>query len=105
MTNLKRDIDKIVAEFTHELLSRIQLSSVQEQATVLGEEPLTQEGILKWADAHYKKNGKFPSATSGPVLSDNRGKWWGKLTTNERSKVGQKAAATRRKNSKNRKAA
>jgi hypothetical protein len=71
MANLKQDIDNIVAEFTHELLSRIQLASTQEQATVLG---VSRD-------------------------SDNRGRWWGKLTTTQRSLVGQKAAATRRRNS------
>lgn len=73
MATLKQDIDKIVAEFTHELLSRIQLASTQEQATV------------------------FDVSHGG---SDNRGKWWGNLTAKERSEVGQKAAATRRRNSK-----
>lgn len=103
MASLKQDIESIVAGFTHELFSRIQLASAKEQATVLGGEPLTEEKILEWVDAYYKKYGEWPtSSTNRPVIAsdDNRGKWWGKLTASQRSLVGQKAAATRRRNSK-----
>jgi hypothetical protein len=37
--------------------------------------PLTEEGILAWADAHYQRTGAWPKATSGPVV-DAPGETW-----------------------------
>src|SRR5262245_20235837 len=30
---------------------------------------LTEEQILRWADAHHKRTGKWPHANTGPVVS------------------------------------
>ncbi len=37
--------------------------------------PLTPEGILAWADAHYRRTGEWPTSKSGPV-DDAPGETW-----------------------------
>jgi hypothetical protein len=36
--------------------------------------PLTEAVILKWADAHYARNGTWPNETSGAIVSTARRK-------------------------------
>lgn len=37
--------------------------------------PLTEEQILEWADAHYRRTGRWPQVTSGPIAGA-RGQTW-----------------------------
>jgi hypothetical protein len=40
--------------------------------------PLTVEQVLAWADAHFARTGRWPSAVSGPV-ADAAGETWAKI--------------------------
>jgi hypothetical protein len=40
--------------------------------------PLTEAMILRWADCHHRRIGKWPTQTSGPVLTA-RGETWGAI--------------------------
>jgi hypothetical protein len=42
--------------------------------------PLTDELILRWADAHHTRTGKWPTVTSGPV-TDSPGEKWSAVNT------------------------
>ena len=42
--------------------------------------PLTAEQILAWADAHFGRTGRWPSANAGPVAGAP-GETWGKIHT------------------------
>jgi hypothetical protein len=38
-------------------------------------EPLTVEQILRWAELHRERTGKWPSVTSGPVVDAQSENW------------------------------
>jgi hypothetical protein len=42
--------------------------------------PLTVEQVLRWADAHHQRTGKWPARTSGP-LEDGPGETWASVNT------------------------
>jgi hypothetical protein len=42
--------------------------------------PLDAGQILRWADAHFRRTGRWPAATSGPVL-DAPGESWGAVAS------------------------
>jgi hypothetical protein len=42
--------------------------------------PLDARQILRWADAHFRRTGRWPGATAGPV-ADARGETWGAVAS------------------------
>jgi hypothetical protein len=42
---------------------------------------LSQEQILEWADAHFRRTGEWPTARSGPIPEASYGETWGTVQT------------------------